>query len=198
MFFFHFRKKELIEKMTKINKNINLAKREFDKYSRKFQMVKTNRCKKFNDFFEELSVNLNVFYKELMRDDSSQSYLIPVNSEEPYLNGILFNCIVPGKAFQPANSLSGGEKTMAAFAFIFSLFYNQMPPFFIMDEIDGSLDNINTARLINFLKTKSSSTQFIFISLKPELFGQIDSLIGICYQSNESKTFSLDLREYMD
>lgn len=101
----------------------------------------------FNDFFQKVTENLDKFYKELMQNESSQSYLIPENHEEPYLNGVLFNCIVPGKSFQPVLSLSGGEKIMAIFAFLFSVYFEKMPTFFIMDEIDASLDNANTGKV---------------------------------------------------
>ena len=112
-----------------------------------FENVKQQRIATFNDFLQKVSKNLDKFYKELMQNESSQSYLIPENHEEPYLNGVLFNCIVPGKSFQPVTSLSGGEKIMAIFAFLFSVYFEKMPSFFIMDEIDASLDNANTRKV---------------------------------------------------
>ena len=44
----------------------------------------------------------------------------PENPEEPYLEGINYNCVVPSKRFQPMSNLSGGEKTIAALAFLFA------------------------------------------------------------------------------
>jgi len=50
-----------------------------------------------------------------------QAFLSPENPEEPYLEGIGFNCVAPGKRFMPMDSLSGGEKTVAALALIFAV-----------------------------------------------------------------------------
>ncbi|KAH7642135.1 hypothetical protein HUG17_5180 [Dermatophagoides farinae] len=197
------KKSELHRRIRSINNEINEISNELILLKEPFENVKQQRIATFNDFLQKVSKNLDKFYKELMQNESSQSYLIPENHEEPYLNGVLFNCIVPGKSFQPVTSLSGGEKIMAIFAFLFSLYFEKMPSFFIMDEIDASLDNANTRKLLTFLKSKTSYTQFILISLKPELFDKADSLIGVCKEkinvhSSTSKTYSLDIRQYDD
>jgi structural maintenance of chromosome 1 len=45
----------------------------------------------------------------------------PENAEEPYLDGINYNCVAPGKRFRPMDNLSGGEKTVAALALLFAI-----------------------------------------------------------------------------
>jgi len=45
----------------------------------------------------------------------------PENPEEPYLDGISYNCVAPGKRFQSMSNLSGGEKTVAALALLFAI-----------------------------------------------------------------------------
>lgn len=45
----------------------------------------------------------------------------PENPEEPYLDGINYNCVAPGKRFQTMSNLSGGEKTVAALALLFAI-----------------------------------------------------------------------------
>ena len=46
---------------------------------------------------------------------------VHVYVQEPYLEGISYNCIAPGKRFRPMDNLSGGEKTVAALALLFSI-----------------------------------------------------------------------------
>merc|ERR1712156_795682 len=53
-------------------------------------------------------------------NQSAQAFLGPENPEEPYLEGINYNCVAPGKRFQPMSNLSGGEKTIAALALLFA------------------------------------------------------------------------------
>jgi structural maintenance of chromosome 1 len=82
----------------------------------------------------------------------------PENPEEPYLEGINYNCVAPGKRFQPMSNLSGGEKTIAALALLFAIHSFQPAPFFVLDEIDAALDNTNIGKVetrkFNFILTK--------------------------------------------
>ena len=77
----------------------------------------------------------------------------PENPEEPYLEGINYNCVAPGKRFQPMSNLSGGEKTIAALALLFAIHSYQPAPFFVLDEIDAALDNTNIGK-VSTLNTK--------------------------------------------
>ncbi len=100
-----------------------------------------------------------------------QAFLGPENPEEPYLDGINYNCVAPGKRFRPMDNLSGGEKTVAALALLFAIhryvqhiflpssfirqsltqclyLYSYKPaPFFVLDEIDAALDNTNIGKV---------------------------------------------------
>lgn len=58
-----------------------------------------------------------------------QAFLGPENPEEPYLDGINYNCVAPGKRFRPMDNLSGGEKTVAALALLFAIHRLSCPPF---------------------------------------------------------------------
>ena len=51
----------------------------------------------------------------------AQAFLGPENPEEPYLDGINYTCVAPGKRFRPMDNLSGGEKTVAALALLFAI-----------------------------------------------------------------------------
>lgn len=57
----------------------------------------------------------------LSKNQSAQAFLGPENPEEPYLDGINYNCVAPGKRFRPMDNLSGGEKTVAALALLFAI-----------------------------------------------------------------------------
>lgn len=63
---------------------------------------------------------LNIL-QALAMNQSAQAFLGPENPEEPYLDGINYNCVAPGKRFQPMSNLSGGEKTVAALALLFAI-----------------------------------------------------------------------------
>ena len=78
-------------------------------------------------------------YKEISRNPGAQAYLSVENSDEPYLDGVSYNCVAPGKRFRPMDNLSGGEKTIAALALIFAVHAFRPSPFFVLDEVDAAL-----------------------------------------------------------
>lgn len=64
---------------------------------------------------------MHIFLQSLAQNQSAQAILGPENPEEPYLDGISYNCVAPGKRFQSMSNLSGGEKTVAALALLFAI-----------------------------------------------------------------------------
>lgn len=89
--------------------------------------------------------------QQLSRNESAQAFLGADNMEEPYLEGIAYNCVAPGKRFRPMDNLSGGEKTVAALALLFAMHARNPSPFFVLDEIDAALDNTNIGKVGIFL-----------------------------------------------
>lgn len=105
---------------------------------------------------------------------------MPTNAEEPYLEELQFQCVAPGKRFQQMDSLSGGEKTIAALALSFAMHQYNPSPFFVLDEIDAALDNTNIGKVASFIREYSRTrAQVIVISLKEEFYSRADSLVGI-------------------
>ncbi|KAK4336661.1 hypothetical protein RND71_043665 [Anisodus tanguticus] len=149
------------------------AKNDFEKY-------KTLRYKTFSECFDTIALNVDQIYKSLTNNRGAQAFLVPENPEEPYLEGINYNCVAPGKRFQPMSNLSGGEKTLAALALLFAIHSFKPTPFFVLDEIDAALDNTNIGKIARFIRQKTeTSCQCIVISLKEEFYGHADCLIGV-------------------
>ncbi|XP_053834076.1 structural maintenance of chromosomes protein 1B isoform X2 [Vidua macroura] len=127
---------ESIDAFENSRKEARICKQEFEE-------VKKRRYDLFSQCFEHASIAIDRIYKKLCRNSSAQAFLSPENPEEPYLEGIGFHCVAPGKRFMPMDSLSGGEKTVAALALVFAVHSFRPAPFFILDEIDAALDNTN-------------------------------------------------------
>uniref|UniRef100_A0A915P2S0 Structural maintenance of chromosomes protein n=1 Tax=Meloidogyne floridensis TaxID=298350 RepID=A0A915P2S0_9BILA len=169
----------------KERENENLAKldegrKKAQSARRAFEKVKTERLKRFQDFFEPVATRIDEVYKALSQNESAQAYLGPANTEEPYLDGINYNCIAPGKRYRPMDNLSGGEKTVAALALLFAIHSSNPSPFFVLDEVDAALDNTNIAKVVQYIRDRSKKDiQLIVISLKEEMYNKADSLIGI-------------------
>ncbi|KFQ41592.1 Structural maintenance of chromosomes protein 1B, partial [Nestor notabilis] len=178
------------------------SRKEARTCKQEFEQVKKRRYELFSRCFEHASIAIDQIYKKLCRNSSAQAFLSPENPEEPYLEGIGFNCVAPGKRFMPMDSLSGGEKSVAALALVFAIHSFRPAPFFILDEIDVALDNTNIDKVSTFIREQAhEQLQMIVISLKEEFYSKADALIGVCPEYDEfmfSRVLTLDLTEYPD
>ncbi|XP_006785864.1 structural maintenance of chromosomes protein 1A [Neolamprologus brichardi] len=178
------------------------ARKRAKKAKQAFEQIKKERFDRFNNCFESVSTNIDEIYKALSRNSSAQAFLGPENPEEPYLDGINYNCVAPGKRFRPMDNLSGGEKTVAALALLFAIHSYKPAPFFVLDEIDAALDNTNIGKVANYIKDQSMENfQAIVISLKEEFYTKADSLIGVYPEQGDcviSKVLTFDLSQYPD
>jgi chromosome segregation protein len=99
-----------------------------------------------------------------------------------------------GKRLKDVDLLSGGEKALAAIAFIFGLFLLRPTPFCLLDEVDSALDDANIGRFANVLKELSGQSQFILISHNKGTMEIADALYGITMENpGVSKVVSVKL-----
>ncbi|WKY07639.1 hypothetical protein Q1695_007251 [Nippostrongylus brasiliensis] len=174
------RMEEVKERDRETTEECEVARKKARKIRGYFEKVKTERYRKFQECFEPVSQKIDEIYKALSRNASAQAFLGADNMEEPYLEGIQYNCVAPGKRFRPMDNLSGGEKTVAALALLFAMHARNPSPFFVLDEIDAALDNTNIGKVSSFIcESARSDVQIIIISLKEEFYNKADALIGI-------------------
>uniref|UniRef100_A0A8C2ILJ1 Structural maintenance of chromosomes protein 1A n=1 Tax=Cyprinus carpio TaxID=7962 RepID=A0A8C2ILJ1_CYPCA len=190
------------DKFQETSDEFEAARKRAKKAKQAFEQIKKERFDRFNACFESLATNIDEIYKALSRNSSAQAFLGPENPEEPYLDGINYNCVAPGKRFRPMDNLSGGEKTVAALALLFAIHSYKPAPFFVLDEIDAALDNTNIGKVANYIKDQSvQNFQAVVISLKEEFYTKADSLIGVYPEQGDcviSKVLTFDLSQYPD
>ncbi|CAE7206975.1 hypothetical protein CFE70_008944 [Pyrenophora teres f. teres 0-1] len=168
-----------------------------------FEEVKTRRYDLFMKAFNHISENIGGTYKDLTKSPEfplgGQAYLDMEDSTEPYLAGLKYHAMPPLKRFRDMEHLSGGEKTIAALALLFAIHSYQPSPFFVLDEVDAALDNVNVGRVAKYVREHASpGMQFIVISLKAGFFQESETLVGVMRDQGQmtSKYLSLDLRKY--
>ena len=83
------------------------------------------------------------------------------------------------KAVRSLSLLSGGERSLAAIAFLFSIFLARPAPFYILDEVEAALDDSNIGRLLNMLRRFQDRTQFIVITHQKRTMEVADVLYGV-------------------
>uniref|UniRef100_A0A4W6G1D2 Structural maintenance of chromosomes protein n=1 Tax=Lates calcarifer TaxID=8187 RepID=A0A4W6G1D2_LATCA len=196
-----------LEKMREVKDKLQGVTEAFDastkigrKCSQEFEQVKAQRFHLFSQCFEHVSIVIDQIYKRICRNSSAQATLSADNPDEPYLGGINYNCVAPGKRFMSMDNLSGGEKAIAALALLFAIHSFRPAPFFVLDEVDAALDNSNIGKVTSFIREESrENMQIIVISLKEEFFSKADALLGVYSDFDEfmfSRILTLDLQPY--
>ncbi|XP_065668984.1 structural maintenance of chromosomes protein 1A isoform X2 [Hydra vulgaris] len=192
---------EVQNRLKETNDEFENTRKRAKKAKAEYEAIQKERYDKFMDAFEHVSQKIDEIYKELSNNSSAQAFLGPENGDEPYLEGISYNCVAPGKRFRPMDNLSGGEKTVAALALLFAIHSYQPSPFFVLDEIDAALDNTNINRVAKYIKKQTKDHfQCIVISLKDEFYTKVDSVIGVTADPDKdcttTSTLTLDLTQF--
>ncbi|KAJ2495772.1 Structural maintenance of chromosomes protein 1 [Coemansia sp. RSA 1972] len=139
----------------------NAARQEARESKSTFQAVRKRRHDVFMRCYNHLATAIDHAYKALTQSPlfplGGTAYLALEDPESPYLAGVKYHAMPPLKRFRDMDQLSGGEKTVAALALLFSLQTFRPAPFFVLDEVDAALDLANVAKLANFLRENARS-----------------------------------------
>jgi chromosome segregation protein len=99
-------------------------------------------------------------------------------SEEDRL-GVEIEINPAGKEMTRLSLLSGGEKSLTALAFLFAVFLAKPCPFYILDEVEAALDDLNMDRFLNMLRTYAEQAQFIVVTHQRRTMEAADYLYGV-------------------
>ncbi|HTX31610.1 MAG TPA: AAA family ATPase [Solirubrobacteraceae bacterium] len=89
-----------------------------------------------------------------------------------------------GKEMKRLTLLSGGEKSMTALAFLFAVFLASPCPFYILDEVEAALDDLNIDRFLGLLRAYSQQAQFIVVTHQRRTMEAADILYGVSMGSD--------------
>ncbi|KAL0714412.1 hypothetical protein Bca4012_021391 [Brassica carinata] len=205
------------EKEKQVSQEFEAARKEEKQVADAYNTVKQKRYELFMEAFNHISSIIDKIYKQLTKSNThplgGTAYLNLENEDDPFLHGIKYTTMPPTKRFRDMEQLSGGEKTVAALALLFSIHSYRPSPFFILDEVDAALDNLNVAKVAQFIRSKSCQAardnqdaedghgfQSIVISLKDSFYDKAEALVGVYRDVDKScsSTMSFDLRNYAE
>jgi chromosome segregation protein len=112
------------------------------------------------------------------REDAEDGQAVEQTEEEDLL-GVEIEITPAGKEMKRLSLLSGGEKSMTALAFLFAVFLARPCPFYILDEVEAALDDLNIDRFLELLRSYSSQAQFIVVTHQKRTMEAADSLYGV-------------------
>ncbi len=102
----------------------------------------------------------------------------------------------PGKKIKRLSLLSGGERSLVAVAFLVSLFIARPSPFYILDEVEAALDDVNLGRLLEIYTELRANSQLLVITHQKRTMEIADALYGVTMRGDGvSAVISQRLRE---
>ncbi len=105
--------------------------------------------------------------------------LILTDPNDMLTTGVDVEARPPGKKVKRLSLLSGGERSLTAVAFLVALFKARPSPFYVLDEVEAALDEVNLGRLIDIIEELRSSSQLIVITHQKRTMEIADALYGV-------------------
>jgi len=105
--------------------------------------------------------------------------LLLTNPDDMLTTGIEVEARPPGKKIKRLSLLSGGEKSLTAVAMLVAIFRARPSPFYVMDEVEAALDDVNLRRLISLFEQLRERSQLIVITHQKTTMEVADALYGV-------------------
>lgn len=127
--------------------------------------------------FNSISVHFGEIFEQLFPGGKGSLEL--TDKDNLLETGIEINVQPKGKKVKKLSLLSGGERSLAAIAFLFAIFKSFPSPFYILDEVEAALDDANLHRMINLLNHVKDDAQFIIVTHQQQTMHAGDVLYGV-------------------
>jgi chromosome segregation protein len=125
-----------------------------------------------------------------------QGRLVLTEPDDMLATGIDFEARPPGKKVRRLSLLSGGERALTAIAFLLAIFRARPSPFYVLDEVEAALDDINLQRLLEIFAELQENSQLIVVTHQKRTMEIADTLYGISMRGDGvSAVVSQRLRE---
>ncbi|MFP4424461.1 MAG: chromosome segregation protein SMC [Candidatus Woesearchaeota archaeon] len=153
--------------------------------------IEGKKKSRFMETFSKVNDHFSTIFEKL--SSKGEAYLEIKDEENPFESGMIVRVKLSGSKYMDLRSLSGGEKTLTALAFIFAIQECEPATFYILDEVDAALDKRNAEKLAQLVHQYSENAQYVIISHNDAVITEASTLYGVSMdqQSGISKIVSL-------
>jgi len=169
---------------------VDALEREKADIERLIGEIEERKRQRFTETLVAVDKEFRRIFQKLFEGGSAS---LALDVEGDISSGLVIKANPPDKEPHIIDSLSGGEQTLVATAFIFALQEYQKAPFFILDEIDAALDMMNTTRLSRMLCDYAKRIQVIVVSHNEETVRHADRAYGVTIKNGVSEILALNL-----
>ena len=143
----------------------------------------------WNDTAKHFEHTFNVLFP------GGEGHLVLTDPDSMLDTGIEIEARPAGKKVKRLSLLSGGERSLAALAFLVAIFKARPSPFYVMDEVEAALDDINLSRLLEIFKELRATSQLIVITHQKRTMEIADALYGVTMRDGVTRVVSQRLNE---
>ncbi|MFA6531098.1 MAG: chromosome segregation SMC family protein [Candidatus Micrarchaeia archaeon] len=177
--------------MDELQKNITTLDGERNAVVQMINEIDTRKKEAFFETFDAVSFNFRAMFDKI---NVGQGFLSLDNPNEPFVSGLHIK-IRRNNRDHSIDSLSGGENSLVALMFIFSLQFVKSAPFYILDEVDHALDKENSKTLSQLIKGIAKNTQMIMVSHNDMVISSANAVLGVSRVGGVSKMVGVNLSQ---
>ncbi len=171
-------KKQFLESQLE---DVNASRRELGKV---IQSIDSEMLQIFRSAVSDVAENFSILFEQLFQGGKGR--LVMTDPNEPMKSGLDVEATLPGKSIKRLSLLSGGERSLISLAFLFSVFESRPSPFYILDEVEAALDDINLNRFLRLITSFGKSSQLLIISHQKRTMEVADLLYGVTMEQGGS------------
>ena len=136
----------------------------------------------FTEAYEDVEREFTQVFQTLF--PGGEGRLLLTKPDDMLTTGIEVEARPPGKKVKRLSLLSGGEKSLTAVAMLVAIFRARPSPFYVMDEVEAALDDVNLRRLISLFEQLREKSQLIVITHQKPTMEVADALYGVTMQGD--------------
>jgi chromosome segregation protein len=131
----------------------------------------------FVSAFDDVSREFTELFGSLF--PGGEGRLVLVDPSNPLVTGVEVEARPGRKRVKRLSLLSGGERSLAALAFLFAIFRARPSPFYLMDEVEAALDDVNLHRFLEVVRGFASASQILIVTHQKRTMEMADVLYGV-------------------
>ncbi len=131
----------------------------------------------FAEAFADVAREFEAVFETLF--PGGEGRLVLTEPDDLLTTGVEVEARPPGKKVKRLSLLSGGERSLTAVALLVAIFRARPSPFYVLDEIEAALDDVNLGRLLRLIESLRGSSQLIVITHQKQTMEIADTLYGV-------------------
>ena len=131
----------------------------------------------FSSAFVDVAANFEILFEALF--PGGEGRLTLTDPDDLLDTGIEISAKPSGKNVKRLSLLSGGERTLAALAFLFAVFRSRPSPFYVLDEVEAALDDVNLHRFLKLVDEFRADAQMVIVTHQKRTMEAADCLQGV-------------------